>query len=268
MFDIATLAEELADAARDATGVGQSILVAGQALAFWGTYYLDDEYPLERQQALASEDIDLFDRRKARVIGYIEALREVANRHGGKLSDPEFAGWDDNSVSLAIMEMTHPELPKPLTIDVLHQLGGLEGDEIEKGADLITVGRHSFPVLNPCLCLKARIHNLLWLYPKLGKSQARMEVEVLRVRSAIDIARHYLADIGRYETTEHRKKYQKKIQLIARMGRQSRIGPALYGKYRIDIHDVFDGLSIDERFRAQTIEPARARYRERHPDLA
>lgn len=267
MFDIATLAEELADAARDATGVGQSILVAGQALAFWGTYYLDEEYPLERQQALASADIDLFDRRKARVIGYFEALREVAKRHGGNLSDPEFAGWNDSSVSLAIMEMTHPELPAPLIIDVLSQLGGLEVNEIENGADLITVGRHSFPVLNPCLCLKARIHNLLWLYPRLGKSEARMAVEVLRVRSAIDIVRHYLADIGRYDTPEHQKKYQKKVKLIARMGRQSKIGPALYDKYRIDIHDIFDGLLIDERFRAQTIEPARARYRERYPDL-
>jgi len=64
-FDLIDICQDLGVAAQ--SGTAKSILVAGQALAFWGAYYLDEHAPAEYDTALASRDIDFFEPRIERV---------------------------------------------------------------------------------------------------------------------------------------------------------------------------------------------------------
>lgn len=206
MFELSALTEELLDAARERDGIGQGVLIAGQALAFWGEYYLDDSYPADRRQALSSRDLDLFERRRSRVMKYLEGMREVVVRHGAELTKPHFAMMDEHTINTTIMQLSHPEMEAPLVIEYLSCVGGL------------------------------------------------------------DIIRAHLKDLSRFTDEKHQKSYRDRIQLIAKMGRQARVGKALYARYRIDIHQIFEGMDLNHRFIEKTIDPQRARYREWFPD--
>jgi hypothetical protein len=61
-----------------------------------------------------------------------------------------------------------------------------------KTSKSLIIGEVKFWVLNPVLCLKARIHNLLYLYPRLGSSEEKARIEYERVKTAILVVRLHL----------------------------------------------------------------------------
>jgi hypothetical protein len=94
------------------------------------------------------------------------------------------------------MTLNIPGEEEALIVDFIdHVEGVLDKDFNNQGVDKITIGDGSFWIMNPVLCLKARIHNLVSLYPRLGKSPERMDVEIERVKLAIKIVKEHLKDV-------------------------------------------------------------------------
>lgn|GEM_PF-2742445 len=254
-FDLIDISRDLGVAAQ--SGTAKSILVAGQALAFWGAYYLDEHAPAEYDIALASRDIDFFERRIERVREYIDAMKSVVETYGAQMSDPLYPTLDDSTFQTAILELNHPSLSQPIIIDFLGSVDGLTDQEVECGADTINVNGKSLPILNPVLCLKARIHNLLVLYPRLGKSDDRMAVELLRVKAAIEIVRAYLIDLRQHNPKDGARKAHQRIRPLLKLARKNSLGRELYRRYAVNVLDAFEGAGFPDRFMTTTVADLR-----------
>ena len=133
----------------------------GKRWPFWGGYYLPGNAPLNQLPPLASLDIDFFEQRKERVRAYIEHAREVLDREGIRVDDIAFPSIDDHTINTALIHLKLPHQEEPLIVDFINDIGGLKDIEVIKGSDKVIIGEVEFWVLNPVLCLKARIHNLV-----------------------------------------------------------------------------------------------------------
>ncbi len=197
MIDIESLAIEMAALFKEESD-DSAILVAGQALAAWGVYYLSDKVPMEQLSALASRDVDFYNTRTAEVKKYALLMADYLNSHGLQMDVyyPE-PGDPTNNVGKWLIKESSPgqEQSEPVEIDFINFISGLNNNEINQNVDVFTIGDKSFEILSPVLCLKARINNLLNLYPTIGKSAERMENEEQRIRLGIQIVRSHLNEL-------------------------------------------------------------------------
>lgn len=243
MSDIQELTTVLAKAAIDRED--HAILVAGQALAFWGEYYFDESAPLYQLDPLTSRDIDFYERRKDKVASYIEQARVQLEERGIRIKEVNYPGIEDHTIHTAILALEIPDEPDALLVDFLWSVDGLKDQEVLKGADKIEIDEYVLYVLNPILCLKSRINNLLVLYPRLGVPKEKMETEIQRVIAGIQITKVHLQDLV-YNEGNIREAH-KRAQLIIQIARR-RMGRTLLKKHGINILDAIPSAGLNPNF--------------------
>ncbi len=197
MIDIESLAIEMAALFKEESD-DSAILVAGQALAAWGVYYLSDKVPMEQLSALASRDVDFYNTRTAEVKRYALLMADYLSSHDLQMDVfyPEPGDPTINVGKWLIKEVSPGQgQSEPVEIDFINFISGLNKNEINRNVDVFTINDKSFEILSPVLCLKARINNLLNLYPTIGKSAERMENEEQRIKLGMQIVRCHLNEL-------------------------------------------------------------------------
>lgn len=250
MTDIETLSIDLADllSGLDSNGSdGQSILVAGQALSFWGHYYLSSSMDLS---ALSSRDIDFYNKRTQQIQNYVGRVREYLQTQGLELRE-QYPDLLDHQFATALWEISGDitvssgQKQNVLIVDFLNFVGGLSDEDLEGNSEEVKLDDKTFRVLSPILCLKARVHNLLNLYPG-KKSPEKIQNEEDRVRLAIEIVRLHIEELfyWQHDGEKMASKRSKKVLKIA----QSQLGRKLYREKQISILDAIPKSIFDDRF--------------------
>lgn len=235
------------------SGEEKSILVAGQALAVWGVYYLDKRIPLDQLSPLTSRDIDFYNKRATSIAEYAEHVRSYLQDHGLHLSTYHVT-MTDHTPNTAKWYI-HDDSNNGIGIDFLDYLSGLSREEIERNADEISIGDKAFLILSPVFCLKARINNLLILYPSLGKSKERIENEEERVKLGIQIVKYHLQEMHYWPNPETQKIAMKRTMQVIKLAKSS-LGRQLYKTRGISVLDAIPLGVFDDRFYQHTLTNA------------
>lgn len=243
MQDIKQLSIALAHAAEHQNQ--HAVLVAGQALTIWGAYYLAGKRSPADLAPLNSRDIDFYEGNPSNVRAYINRYQAILEGNQIRLTDVRYASLDDNTFQTAILALEVPWEKDPLVVDFLDSINGLSQKELKGGADEISLYGKNFWVLNPVLCLKSRISNLINLYPRLGKNQARIEEEQQRVALMIEIVRLHLQDLISEEGTYRLGLNRLKVIIdIAK----SRLGRQLLSRHQLKILEAVPQEGLPARF--------------------
>lgn len=136
------------------------VLIGGQAIAFWGAYFLEGQLDQEHTAALTSSDLDI-------AAGTVEGVRVLADQWKGV---PIFPTPDDHVPNMALIKLYRPEILADghFVVDVMNQVyGGIDADSMRVAARLVEWDLHQdgqhilrFYVLNPAALLWTRIANL------------------------------------------------------------------------------------------------------------
>lgn len=164
------------------------VLIGGQAIAFWGAYFLEGQLDKEHTAALTSSDLDI-------VAGTVEGVRVLADQWKGT---PRFPTPDDHVPNMALIELYRPEILADghFVVDVMNQVyGGFDADSMRAASRLVEWDLHQdgqeilrFYVLNPAALLWTRIANLKHRRMK----QIAVERELVRTEVLCRIVREDL----------------------------------------------------------------------------
>ena len=162
-FDQAQLAKLL--------GLAQgAVLVGGQAVAFWASFFNVPVPPALGSYVTKDSDF----------LGSREDVARMANGMQGAAMYPHQRGLT------ALAGQVRIDLPEQqfLNIDVLHRIVGFDdSDAVRKRAEERSLGEVRFRVMHPVDCLKSRLENLRKLAEKrneAGAAQAELAVRVVR----------------------------------------------------------------------------------------
>jgi hypothetical protein len=149
------------------TASDQTVLIGGQAVAFWATYF-----GLSPRIPALTRDIDY--------LGTKAAAKSVSQRlkipH--KLS---IATLDDATASAAVLVVPVEGYPEPIIIDYLASILGVATADIKKSAVTVEIDNAPLRVMHPLQLLQSKIWNLYILEEKRtdeGREQARLAVEI------------------------------------------------------------------------------------------
>ncbi|MCB8887667.1 hypothetical protein [Vreelandella malpeensis] len=164
------------------------VLIGGQAIAFWGDYFLQDQLTLAQEAALTSSDLDI-------AAGSVEGVRLLAASWKGT---PHFPKPGDLVPNMAVIHLNRPGFIKgsDFVIDVMNTVyGQLDADKMRTSStqiewDIDRDGRNiiHFNVLNPPTLLWSRIANL----KHRRMSQVNTERELIRTKVLCKIVREDL----------------------------------------------------------------------------
>jgi hypothetical protein len=144
-----------------------TVLIGGQAVAFWIKYF-----NIQAQLPALTEDIDYLGTRA-------EAKRVSARlkiRHKLKI-----ATFDDHTPNSALLSVEMEGYPEPVLIDYLATIIGVESKAIEESAVVVEFQGEPLRVLHPLQLLQAKIWNIYRLEGKRtpeGIEQARLAIEI------------------------------------------------------------------------------------------
>ncbi len=144
-----------------------TVLIGGQAVAFWIRYF-----KIHAQLPALTVDID-----------YLGTKAE-ARRASARLKVPhtlKIATFDDNTPNSALLSVNLEGYPEPILIDYLATIIGVESKAIEKSAVVAEFEGQPLRVLHPLQLLQAKIWNLYSLEKKRtpeGIEQARLAIEI------------------------------------------------------------------------------------------
>jgi hypothetical protein len=155
----------------------QLIVVGGQALAFWYARYFLKESRVDEFQAAYSDDLDFY--------GVKSSIEFCESRLGIHFNRPKDF---DVTVNLAMTVCVIEKTGREVIIDILHEVGGLEREEILQGIELLPMRGIEVPVINPILCLRSRMHNYFAPY------KADKLNELSRLLLCIRFVRAYLTE--------------------------------------------------------------------------
>jgi len=193
----------------------RTVLVGGQAVAFWIEYF-----GIPSRLAALTADIDfLGTRRDAR-----SASARLSLPHRLHLAAPEDL---PNTATLAVDLKGHPE---PVRIDFLSGVMGVDSAEIARSAVTVAVEGGTLKVIHPVPLLKSKIWNLHRLPGK--RSAAGIE----QARLAVAIVAAYLrtADLKQRET----------LKTIEAVGKFAATTPARYARTQCRI-DCLDAIPAE-----------------------
>jgi hypothetical protein len=149
------------------TRSGSSVLIGGQAVAFWIRYF-----NIESRLPGLTGDVDyLGTKAEAK-----RASSQLKLRHRLNI-----ATLDDATPNTAVLSVDMEGYPDPVLIDYLASIIGIESKDIEKTAILVEFQGKPLRVLHPLLLLQAKIWNLYRLEEKRtpeGIEQARLAIEI------------------------------------------------------------------------------------------
>jgi hypothetical protein len=154
----------------------RTVLIGGQAVAFWAQYY-----GISSRIPALTRDIDY--------LGTKAAAKSVSDRLAipHKLS---VATLDDATPSTAVLLVPMDGYPEPIIIDYLASIIGVAANKVQQSAVTVEIDKERLKVLHPLQLLQTKIWNLYALPEKRtdeGREQARL---------AIAIAAAYLSDIA------------------------------------------------------------------------
>lgn len=225
------------------------VLVGGQALNFWASYYRDRVADLAAGGPYTSKDIDF--------LGSHDAVRECARRLGGKARLTTLDDSNTPSTGLVIFVDDDGHLRQ---IDFLGSLAGIpetyyesiEATIVSDNNELVATLR----VMDAISCLKGRAHNVAYL------RGYQDEHALQQLRAAILVAKEFCRDLLA-EDPFAALKCNEHIFDIARYG----AGPLVYARYGIDVMAaVLDAPGMPEKFYTERLPRVRAnieRARER-----
>lgn len=177
--DVRPVLAKIADLERDL------VLVGGQAVNFWASYYERRVPELAREAPFTSKDIDF--------CGDQRAVRMCAERLGGK---PRVATFDDatpNSGTVVFVDAAGVTR----TLDIVSAPFGLDAAEVHATAldveildDAGAATGARFFVMHPVLCMESRVHNVVGLAAAYDTEQGRKQL-----RASILFAREFLRDV-------------------------------------------------------------------------
>lgn len=144
-----------------------TVLIGGQAVAFWIQYF-----GIPARQPALTDDIDYL------------GTRADARRASARLKVPHalrIATFDDNTPNSAVLAVDLHDYPQPVLIDYLAGIIGVDSKAIEKSAVVIEFEGEPLRVLHPLQLLQSKIWNLYRLEQKRtpqGVEQARLAIEI------------------------------------------------------------------------------------------
>ena len=146
----------------------KTVLVGGQAVAFWAAYYgIGSELPI------LTNDIDYLGtatdaRRASTALPFRNKLR--------------LATLSDATPNTALIAVEIEGYDEPILIDYLAQIIGLDSRQIQRSAVLVDFQGARLQVIHPVLLLQSKISNLYQLKQKRtreGREQARLAIVVV-----------------------------------------------------------------------------------------
>lgn len=192
------------------------ILVGGQSLSFWVDYF---EIDIPRETgAYLTQDADF--------LGSKLDAQRLADALG---ADIKIAGIDDNTPNTAVLTYIGKE-GKPLLIDFLSVIIGIEPQEIKDRATPFKWGDRDIYVLNPMLCLKSRIENL-YLIPRKRDGNG-----ISQAHYAVEVAKHHINAVLEGLSERDAIDLTKEIRYMS----LSKAGLYVFREYGIDVLDAVD----------------------------
>ncbi|MBI3370922.1 MAG: hypothetical protein HY017_04065 [Betaproteobacteria bacterium] len=172
-----------------------TVLIGGQAVAFWIRYF-----NIQAQLPALTDDIDYLGTRA-------EAKRVSARL---KVSHTlKIATIDDNAPNSALLSVNLKGYPEPVLIDYLASIIGVESKAVQESAVVVEFQGEPLRVLHPLQLLQTKIWNLYRLDVKRtpeGIEQARLAIEVAAAFiERANMPQRYLLDaieaVGRFAPT-------------------------------------------------------------------
>lgn len=197
------------------------VLVGGQALNYWVSYYRDREPSLKEAGLVTSDDVDFYGLRDA-------ALRMKQALAGSDLKLPKFGDATPNSALLVFKDRAGIER----RIDFLWSVHGVDDKRVRETAVEVELlnqlgeptGLH-LRVLHPVLCLISRVHNTAtWSIYQTPRG-------VAQATAAIACARGFLSE--RCQGGEIRIAHNS-IRFIGELARSS-AGKKVYAEFGLDV---------------------------------
>lgn len=184
-----------------------TVLIGGQAVAFWARYF-----GIAPRLPALTTDIDYLGT-KAEAI---RASHRLKLRH-----ELNIATLDDATPNAAVLSVTMDGYPEPIIIDYLAAIIGLDSRAIAKSAITVEFENEPLRVLHPLQLLEAKVWNLYSLEAKRtaeGIEQARLAIEI--VAAFIDQAQMSQKDL---------------LKAVEVIGRFAATVPARYAREHFDI---------------------------------
>lgn len=158
------------------------VVVGGQALNFWASYYEPRVAELRAEAPFTSKDVDLCAPRAD--------VEELAQRLGGRA---RLAGFDDHTPNLGTVTYSD-ESGTLRTLDVMATLVGLDVRDVRKTSipihyDTASGQSLTFRVMHPVLIMESRAHNVIQL------PAYRNPHGLGQVRASVHCAREYLNEM-------------------------------------------------------------------------
>lgn len=217
------------------------VLVGGQALNFWASYYEDRVAELAAGGPYTSKDIDF--------LGSHDAVRECARRLGGKAKLTTFDDMNTPNTGIVMFLDDDGHLRQ---IDFLGSLAGIPETYYESIEATIVDDADkpvaTLRVMDPISCLKGRAHNVAYL-PGYQNDHARNQL-----RAAILVAKEFCRDLLR-EDPFAALKCNEHVFDIARYG----AGPFVFVRYGIDVlAAVVNDPGMPDKFYSERLPRVRA----------
>lgn len=212
----------------DAAGA-DLVLVGGQALAFWVSFYRLN--PPGSSVPAISDDVDFLCRSAADK----QAVRRFADAIGGHALYPDKRALTA-LVGQAVLNVSEDEY---FNVDVIFKVIGLKGDTVRKRAVKIATpgGRQAFFVMHPLDVLSSRLANLHQLQDK-QNDKGKMQLAL-----AIEVARAFLQGEARLatpaDTAIGRSAIQSFVSAIERMAVED-AGRKVAKRYELHVADAID----------------------------
>ncbi len=176
--DVRPILAKVADLARDL------VLVGGQAVNFWASYYERRVSELARESPFTRKGIDF--------CGDQRAVRICAERLGGEARIATFDDATPNSGTVVFVDAGGVTR----TLDVVSAPFGLDAAEVHDTAvpveildDAKASTGVSFFVMHPVLCMESRVHNVVGLPAQYDTEQGRKQL-----RASILFAAEFVRD--------------------------------------------------------------------------
>jgi hypothetical protein len=129
----------------------EALIVGGQAVNFWAEAFEKEEPELRLLRPFTSADLDLH---RPDLFAH-RLLRSQAKRAESE-RDPFGKAFTIVTHTFFIEDTKGNILP----VDTLKMVAGLRPDELQKGSVTVESADVTFRVLNPIVCLKAKLYNL------------------------------------------------------------------------------------------------------------
>lgn len=242
--DVRPVLTKIADLGRDL------VLVGGQAVNFWASFYEHRVPALVEESPFTSKDIDL--------CGDQKSVRVCAARLGGT---PRVATFDDatpNAGTVVFVDAAGVSR----TLDIVSAPFGLDGAEVHDTAlpaeildDAGAPTGVRFYVMHPVLCMESRVHNVIGLPGHYDTEQGRKQLRV-----SILCAREYMRDLldGRIDVEDPVRTVLKLNERLFRFCTRDRHAKELYRTRGVDPADaIIDDARLPAAFRERRLPQMR-----------